>query len=165
MIKKLAKYVKWANEQVRKILYEVEDTRFEQNLGEDFEKLFVNDTHCPHPSIRSLVEHIMIGLEFCTYISQERSFSGNTVIQQYRELTKNELLDRWATNDEKFLVAFQNGLDRTVKINDRTLNLDEDFYFAFLNHVTYHRGQLNTALRMVGSDGTDADYSNFLKDT
>lgn len=67
MIEKIVEYTHWSIEGLIDLLLPVEEEKFNQELDE----LFVNDTNCPTSSIRSLVEHIMMGLYFSSCIMME----------------------------------------------------------------------------------------------
>lgn len=121
----------------------------------------MNDTNCPSSSIRSLVEHVMMGLTFSSYVMQERTFQPNKIIDSFRELSKKQLLQRWLEITEDFVRAFKKSFGKSVKFRDRKIKIDEDFVFAFTNHVVYHRGQINIALKMVGEETNDADYGEY----
>ncbi|MGM0687624.1 MAG: DinB family protein [Promethearchaeati archaeon] len=160
MIEKIVRYTQWANERITNILREVEEKEFHQELN----SLFVNDTNCPTSSIRSLVEHVLMGLNFSTHVMRESSFRPDEIIDSLREMTKDDLLDKLADVSREFVTAFETSYGNTVEFKKSEIAIDEDFVFAFTNHVVYHRGQINIALKMIGSETDDADYSKFIRD-
>lgn len=160
MIEKIVRYTQWANERIINILREVEEKEFHQEL----DSLFVNDTNCPTSSIRSLVEHVLMGLNFSTHVMRESPFHPEKIIAFLREMTKDELLDKLAESSQEFVSVFEESYGKTVEFKGSEVAINEDYIFAFTNHVVYHRGQINTALKIIGVETNYAGYSEFIRD-
>lgn len=58
------------------------------------------------------------------------------------------------------LVAFPNFIKGEGIVN----MTKEDFYFQYLSHTIYHRGQLMTTLKKLDKEGTTTDYLLYLFD-
>lgn len=157
MIEKIVFYTDWANKELIKVLEQISEEKFTREL----DALFANDTNTPTSSIRSLTEHIMMGLHFSSSIMLEREFEAEKTINSFRTMSKKELLQKWQNISEEFVKGFKQSLGKKVTFKDREIAITEDFVFAFTNHVVYHRGQLNTALKMVGEKTEDADYGDY----
>jgi uncharacterized damage-inducible protein DinB len=159
MIEKIVHYTHWANKQIIDLLKSIPTKKFE----EAFPSLFVNDTNCPSSSIRSLTEHILMGLLFSGKVMREKKFQPEETINSLREMTKEQLLEKWLEVSEEFVAAFTEAYGKAVRFKERKIIIDEDFVFAFTNHVVYHRAQINTALKMVEEKTNDADYGEYQK--
>ncbi len=159
-IKQIAKYSFWASEKLSKNLEKLSDEKFNQDTGSKF----VNDTKCPTSSLRSMVEHCMIGLEYGSYIIKCLAWDENVTIQNYRLLTKEQLLGRWVRQYIEFKQLISDNIGKTVLFHQEEIYLGNDFFFTFFNHLTYHLGQFMIAMKIVGEDTVDLDYMTFLKE-
>ncbi|MFX0181600.1 MAG: DinB family protein [Candidatus Hodarchaeota archaeon] len=159
-IKQIAKYSSWINEKLIKNLEKLTTKKFNQDIG----SRFVNDTECPTSSLRSIVEHCMIGLEFGSHIVRCLVWDENATIQNYHLLTKEQLLGRWGRQYIEFKQLLSDHIGKTVIFNDEEIYLGSDFFFAFFNHLIYHTGQFMIALKIVGEEAIDLDYMTFLKE-
>ena len=159
-VKQIAEYSVWISEKLSKNLEKLTNEKFNQNIGTKF----VNDTKCPTPSLRSIVEHCMIGIEFGSHIIKCLAWNENATIQNYRLLTKEQLLGRWVKQYIEFKQLLSDNIGKTVIFQDEEIYLGSDFFFAFFNHLTYHSGQYMIALKIVGEETIDIDYMTFLKE-
>jgi len=159
-IRQIAEYSAWISEKLCKNLVNTSDEKFNQNIGSKF----VNDTECPASSLRSIIEHCMIGLEFGSHIIKSLAWDENDIIQNFRLLTKEQLLERWIRQFIEFKQLLSDHIGKTVIFNDEEIYLGSDFFFAFFNHLTYHSGQFMIALKIVGEETIDLDYMTFLKE-
>ncbi|WP_371804638.1 DinB family protein [Candidatus Lokiarchaeum ossiferum] len=159
LILKMPKYNKWANDQIRNMLEVLPEEKFDQNLG----NLFVNDTNFKNPSIRSLIEHCMMGFYFTSNIMQKKEFEPEQIIKRMHTLNKTQLLKEWEQLDTKYVELIPQHLNTEVEWNEKSIKLNDDFLFTFLNHSTHHRAQLMVAMRMIGENGCDTDYMSFIQ--
>lgn len=159
VISKLLLFNVWANDEIRNNLANVSSNNFGQDLGD----LFVNDTNCTSPSLRSLVEHTLMGLNLLSSILEGKSFDGKKAIEQLREMSKDAVLKKWKEIDYTLPSLVESNLDNVVTIGERTINLSEDLVFTFLEHVIYHRGQINIALKILKENTMNPSYSSFVK--
>ena len=157
---KITKYSNWANNRIRSVLQEIDDQKFCHNLG----KIFVNDTNCTNPSIRSIIEHCMMGFYFCIQIMREIPFKPQEIILKLRQTSKNQLIEEWARIDVEYAQLIDKNWGKPVQFNKQDFILNEDFFFAFSNHMIYHRGQIMTAMKLIGAQGIDTDYMTFLNE-
>lgn len=159
-IRQIAEYSAWICEKLCKNLENTSDEKFNQDIGVKF----VNDTECPTSSLRSIIEHCMIGLEFGSHIIRSLAWNEKDIIQNFRLLTKEQLLERWIRQFIEFKQLLADHIGKTVIFNDEEIYLGSDFFFAFFNHLTYHSGQFMIALKIVGEETIDLDYMTFLKE-
>ena len=106
----------------------------------------------------------MIGLEFGSHIIRSLAWNEKDIIQNFRLLTKEQLLERWIRQFIEFKHLLADHIGKTVIVNDEEIYLGSDFFFAFFNHLTYHSGQFMIALKIVGEETIDLDYMTFLKE-
>ncbi len=159
-IKQIAEYSVWISKKLCQNLSKITDEKFNQDIGSKF----VNDTECPAPSLRSIIEHCMIGLEFASHIIKSLAWDEHDIIQNYRSLAKEHLLDRLVRQYIEFKKLLADNIEKTVIFNDKEIYLGSDFFFPFLNHLTYHSGQFMIALKIIGEETIDLDYMTFLKE-
>ncbi|MFX0016153.1 MAG: DinB family protein [Promethearchaeota archaeon] len=159
-IVQIAEYSLWVNEKLSKYLEKLTDEKFNQ----DIKSKFVNDTECPTSSLRSIVEHCMIGLEYGSHIIKCLTWDENATIQNYRLLTKEQLLGRWEKHYIEFKELLLDNIEKTVVFNNEEIYLGNDFFFTFFNHLIYHSGQFMIALKIVEEETIDLDYMTFLKE-
>jgi uncharacterized damage-inducible protein DinB len=154
-IDNIASYQKWTGEKVRSILQELSDHDFNQLLEEPFKE--------PHDSLRALCLHIVLALETCFIIvdkitEQEEKYQ---IYDTAIACSKDELLERWSLLDGKLAEAIREKKEGIVEV----FHLSEpfempllDFYFQYVNHTTYHRGQVMLALSKLGKKTIGTDY-------
>ncbi|MFX0125053.1 MAG: DinB family protein [Candidatus Hodarchaeota archaeon] len=159
-IKQIAEYSVWITKKLNQNFVELTNEKFNQNIGSKF----VNDTECSSPSLRSIVEHCMIGLEFASHVIKCLTWDEKATIQNYRLLTKDQLLGRWATLYIDFKQLISNNIGKKVKFHNEEIDLSNDFFFTFFNHLIYHSGQFMIALKTIGEETIDLDYMTFLKE-
>ncbi|UCG01313.1 MAG: hypothetical protein JSW11_17060 [Candidatus Heimdallarchaeota archaeon] len=160
-IKQIAEYSEWISKKLSQNFVELTNEKFNQNIGSKF----VNDTECSSPSLRSIVEHCMIGLEFASHVIKCLTWDEKATIQNYRLLTKDQLLRRWVTLYFDFKQLISDNIRKKVIFQDEEIYLSNDFFFTFLNHLIYHSGQFMIALKTVGEETIDLDYMTFLKES
>lgn len=159
LIGKMPYYNQWANDQLRRILYQVPTHKFTQDLG----TLFVNDLDDAHSCLNSLVKHTMMGFYFNIALMTQTDFEAPKIFSRLGEMDQKTLLKEWGRLDQEYLSLFPKLFNRTVMFKDKPITLDSDYLFVFLNHSTHHRAQLMVALRMVGEKGCDTDYMSFIQ--
>ncbi|MFX0171207.1 MAG: hypothetical protein ACFE9L_04750 [Candidatus Hodarchaeota archaeon] len=115
----IAKYSVWISENRGEKLEKITSEKFKQDIG----TRFVNDTECLTSSLRSIVEHCMIGLEFGRHIVRCLAWDENATIQNYRLLTKEQLLGRWGRQYIEFEQLLSNHIGKTVIFNDEEIYL------------------------------------------
>lgn len=106
----------------------------------------------------------MIGLEFGSHIIKCLPWDEHDIIQNYRLLTKEQLLSQWIRQYIEFKQLLSANIGKTVFFHEEEIYLGSDFFFTFFNHLTYHSGQLMIALKIVGDETIDLDYMTFLKE-
>jgi hypothetical protein len=159
-IKQIAEYSAWTSEKLSKNLVKTSDEKFNYDIGSKF----VNDTECPTSSLRSIIEHCMIGLEFGSHIIKSLAWDERDIIQNFRLFTKEQLIERWGRQYIAFKQLLLDNIGKTVLFNNEEIYLGSDFFFTFFNHLTYHSGQFMNALKIVGEETIDIDYMTFLKE-
>ncbi|MEA2070044.1 MAG: hypothetical protein U9O98_02005 [Asgard group archaeon] len=55
-------------------------------------------------------------------------------------MTKKQLLQKWVEITKNFSTNFNKTYRTKKTFGDSDIAIDEDFIFAFINHVVYHRG-------------------------
>ncbi|MFX0091567.1 MAG: DinB family protein [Candidatus Hodarchaeota archaeon] len=145
----LGKYNLWAGEKTRNILKNLTEEEFTQDLG------------IPFGSIRDKCLHILLALETCFATLEAKLDELIAQAPQIEKMSNQELLNKWAERDQQLAEALQGNTSGTVKV----LHLGEpftmnqgDFYLQYVNHTTYHRGQLVLALKKLGKEAVGTDY-------
>ena len=150
LLKRLGKYQIWANDKYREILSNISE--------EDWEKALED----PIKSIQEICSHIVLAVERClTLINQERDLIEEDVLPIF-ELSKDALLEKWKRNDYELNKLLKTKTEGKVPVGKFDFIDTEDFLFQYINHSTYHRGQLVFALRLLGKDATNTDYLFYL---
>ena len=153
---KLAKYQIWADDIVRILLKELSD--------EDFN----SDILPPYGSIRNLTIHIIIALEY----NIEKRVLGNDVdpSELYNNLlkqNKDELIKKWIDVDNKLLEYASSGTNEPYTypnfLGEGEISVtSNDFFLQYIFHTLHHRGQIMSALRLLGKEAKTTDYLFYL---
>jgi uncharacterized damage-inducible protein DinB len=149
----------WADNQVINHLKTLDELKLSQDLGD----IIVNDTNCDSPSVRSLIEHMMMGFYMMSAKMENLQFEPKDTLKTIRSFNNKEILDEWKEIDNKFITLTRNNLGNNIRFGDQEYAISEEMIFAFLNHSVHHRAQLMIALRIVGENGCDTDFYTFLK--
>ena len=150
LLARLGKYQIWANDKYREILSKISEEEWQKDLGDPFK------------SIKSVCTHIVLAVErSLTIINQERDLKRDDVIPLW-ELSKNDLLEKWRQTDDEFNKLLETKTEGKVAFEEFNFMNAEDFLFQYINHSSYHRGQLVFALRLLGKEATNTDYLFYL---
>ena len=150
LLARLGNYQIWANDKYRAIISRISVEEWETDLGD------------PIKSLKEICTHIVLAVERClTIINQERDLKEEDVIPIF-ELSKDELLERWKKNDHALNTLLETKTEGKVPVEKFNFMDTDDFLFQYINHSTYHRGQLVFALRLLGKDATNTDYLFYL---
>ncbi|MFX0208528.1 MAG: hypothetical protein ACFFDT_21275, partial [Candidatus Hodarchaeota archaeon] len=122
-IEQIAEYSVWVNAKLSKNLEKMCDEKFNKNFGSNF----ANDTECPTSSLRSIVEHCMIGLDFGSHIIKCLPWDEHNMIQNYRLLTKKQLMDRWIRQYIEFKQLLSANIGKTVFFREDKIYLGKNF--------------------------------------
>ena len=150
LLTRLGSYQIWANDKYRKIISRISVEEWETDLGD------------PLNSIKEICTHIILAVERClTIINQERDLKEEDVIPIF-DLSKDELIEKWVKNDNELNKLLNAKIVGKVVFGKFSFMDKEDFLFQYINHSTYHRGQLVFALRLLRKDATNTDYLFYL---
>ena len=156
-LEKAAKYQIWANDIVREIVISLTEEEF---VKENIQNLW---------NIQDLCIHIILAIEWnLETVIHKKAVDFGEMYEEYAKLPKEELLKKWKGIDERLLEYIKNMGKEKVKFPDflkgdgMVKMSQEDYYFQYLTHTIYHRGQLMTALKSLGKEGKTTDYLNYL---
>ncbi|MHA2030127.1 MAG: DinB family protein [Candidatus Kariarchaeaceae archaeon] len=151
-LQSLGNYYVWAEEKIMTALEELTDDEFttrHEGLGK---------------SARELVEHLYV-----TYDSLSHPPTAETwkiLGEKAGAMNRKELMSSWITSTKQFASNIASDERSTVEFpvgKDKSLTLDvANFYLLYTDHQTYHRGQLNSLIKIMGKDGVNTDYYSFV---
>jgi len=161
LIENIASFQIWAGEKIRSVLHELTAKDFNHSLGTPFKE--------PNNTVRALCLHIVLALETCFVIVDkitERE-EMNKIYDAAYTCSNAELLTRWKILDEKLAAAIREKKEGMVEV----FHLSEpfempllDFFFQYVNHTTYHRGQVILALSKLCKKTIGTDYLFMFKE-
>jgi uncharacterized damage-inducible protein DinB len=150
-LEKIAKYQIWANDKIRSII---------SNLTE--EEFLKND-------IQDLCIHTILAIEYNLDTKiQKTEVNVEEMYEKLYSLSIEEIMKKWIQTDERLLEYIRKMKDGKIEFPDfikgkgKLLMSQEDFYFQYLSHTIYHRGQLMTAIKKLGKEGLTTDYLIYL---
>jgi uncharacterized damage-inducible protein DinB len=153
ILEKAAEYQIWANDAVREIVRKLNTDEFSKENIQDY------------------IVHIIVAIEYnLESIIKKKDVDYGVMYEDLYKQSKEKLLENWSKTDEKLLTYIKNiGEDKIVfpnfiKGEGEVLMTQEDYYFQYLTHTIYHRGQLMTALKKIGKKGVTTDYLLYLFD-
>ena len=161
LVENIASYHTWAGEKIRSVLNELADDDFNKILEEPFKE--------PYDTLGSLCLHIVIALETCFIVVEKvtEKEESNKIYESVFRCSNEELLIRWQLLDEKLAKAILEKKEGMVKVIHFSEPFDmplSDFYFQYVNHTTYHRGQVILALSKLGKKTIGTDYLFMFKE-
>ena len=157
----IASYQKWAGEKIRSVLQDLNEDDFDQVLGEPFKE--------PYDSLRALCLHIVLALETCFIVVDKitEKEESNKIYEVAYTCSNEELLERWKALDTKLYDAIMERKEDSVNVHHFSEPFEMplvDFYFQYVNHTTYHRGQVILALSKLGKKTIGTDYLFMFKE-
>lgn len=154
MIKDIGHYYIWANDKFRKVIAEL--------TPEEFNHLNKVDR-----SIKELIIHMIAMFDACYVDDKDQIDVYLKVYEDLRTKNKDEILETWKNSDINFAKAveehygeeFGGGpIDYGVTMTMPGL----EKLVAYTDHSTFHRGQLLSALRLLGKQGISSDYYYYI---
>lgn len=154
-IRELFSYTRWANERMRAAASRLSAEELGRNLGSSF------------PSVLATLAHILFG-EWI-WLERWQGRSPMALPADWDLSTWEELTQRWeevAERQAAFVAALAPGdLHRVVHYTNTTgAPFDAPLWQLMLhlvNHSTYHRGQVATLLRQLGTQAPSTDLVVF----
>lgn len=150
-LEKIAQYQIWANDKVRGIIRILKEEEFAKE------------------NIQDLCIHTIVAIEYNLETKvHKRNVDVEEMYEKLYELSKDEILRRWKETDDRLLEYIKNineekiEFPNFIKGEGEVYMTQEDFYFQYLSHTIYHRGQLMTALKKLGKEGKTTDYLMYL---
>lgn len=144
----LLKYYEWADEQLYAAIEMIADEDFVKN-------------HDQPRSIGQLLEHYVNGYDYVWYdnnLLRER-------IDELARMSRTELMEAWMDSLRRFMEESKKfeGVQTMQVSKDKSVELDRDNYLLmFTDHITYHRGQIVHAMKLLGYPGVNTDYYSVL---
>jgi uncharacterized damage-inducible protein DinB len=153
---KLADYNIWANDRVRSLLSVLTEEDFSHEILP------------PYGSIRSLVIHIVLAVEF-NFVNRVDggSVAGNDLWESLNQMSIGRLLDHWREMDHHLKRFSSTHMDLEAVFPNflgvGEIKVDhDDFFTQFLVHTVHHRAQIMSALRLMGKETVGTDYLFYL---
>jgi uncharacterized damage-inducible protein DinB len=153
LLSTLGEYHVWANKPYIETVSTLTDEEFEKDLG------------IPFGSIKERCIHILGAVMKCLRLMEIKSTPSD--YKELFDISKDDIIIKWLELDELLLNTCKTGLEGNLTLsmseNESATMSKEDFMFQYINHTTYHRGQLKLALKVIQKeDIVDTDYLFFV---
>lgn len=152
-----ANYHIWAGDKMREILTDLPDHEYIYELNDFFS----------YKTIRVLIEHIILAIEFSIAIVKQKELEGfNKEVEEIVKLSNDKLLVKWKKTDQMYANLLKRDLSGEITVpnfleKEFTIN-KSDFLLQYITHTTFHRGQLVLALKKMGKELEGTDYLHYL---
>ena len=152
-----ANYHIWAGDKMREILTDLPDHEYIYELNDFFS----------YKTIRVLIEHIILAIEFSIAIVKQKELEGfNKEVEEIVKLSNDKLLVQWKKTDQMYANLLKRDLSGEITVpnflgKEFTIN-KSDFLLQYITHTTFHRGQLVLALKKMGKELEGTDYLHYL---
>jgi uncharacterized damage-inducible protein DinB len=153
---KLADYNLWANDRVRNLLSGLTEEEFSRHVLP------------PYDSIRNLVAHIVLAVEFNLVMRVDGGeIDADDLWESLSRMTEEELLGHWRDMDLRLKWFASNRLDLDAVfpnfLSEGKIKVNHDDYLnQYLIHTVHHRAQIMSALRLMGEEAVGTDYLFYL---
>lgn len=156
-IQELYEYNRWANGRVLDAVAALSEEQFTKNLGSSF------------PSVRDTLVHVLAS-EW-VWLSRWEGVSPRGMPDGWASSQYDELRSRWREVEERqrqFVSGVTEAeLDEAISYQTTTGEGFRTVLWQMLRHVanhsTYHRGQVITMLRQLGSEAVSTDLIHFYR--
>ena len=153
---KFADYNLWANDRVRGKLLELT------------EEEYCKDLIPPLNSIKGHVIHSILAVEYNlrARVDGEKA-DPRGIVDAVASMSLQEAMRHWEKMDHQLVDFASTHLDLNATFpnflgeGEMQVNHD-DFLTQYVVHTSYHRGQIMSALRMMGKEGIGTDYLFYL---
>ena len=157
-VRLLFDYNSWANQRSLEAASQLSDEQFIKPLGSSF------------PSVRDTLVHIC-GTEW-VWLERCHGRSPATIPDVSHVRTMAALREHWKPQAERLLIFIrgltQNDLDRVMEYRTINFGVYKNPLWQSLqhlaNHGTYHRGQVSTLLRQLGTKAILTDLIHFYRE-
>ena len=157
-VRLLFDYNSWANQRSLEAASQLSDEQFIKALGSSF------------PSVRDTLVHIC-GAEW-VWLERCHGRSPATIPDVSHVRTMAALREHWKPQAERLLIFIrgltQNDLDRVMEYRTINFGVYKNPMWQSLqhlaNHGTYHRGQITTLLRQLGTKPILTDLLHFYRE-
>ena len=153
---KFADYHLWANDRVREKLMELTEDEYSRDLI---------------PPLDSIKNHVIHSILACEYNLVVRAHGGKTdaraIVDAVEGMRIQEAMRHWEKVDRQLVDFASTHLDLEATfpnfLCEGTMQVKhDDFLTQYVVHTAYHRGQIMSALRMMGKEGVGTDYLFYL---
>ncbi|NHK30050.1 MAG: hypothetical protein FK730_01775 [Asgard group archaeon] len=152
-----ANYHVWAGDKMREILIDLPDREFIYEL----------DNFFSYKTIRVLIEHMVLALEFSiVLVKQKEPENFNKEVEEIVKLSNDKLLEQWKKTDQMYANLLKGDLSGDITVpnflgKEFTIS-KSDFLLQYITHTIFHRGQLVLALKKMGKEFVGTDYLHYL---
>ncbi|MFW9803181.1 MAG: DinB family protein [Candidatus Thorarchaeota archaeon] len=151
--KQLAEYHIWTGKKMREVVEHLREKEFTKKvLGQQ--------------SVRSICEHMVMALATCFNIADDKW--DESIYKWISQSSKLELISKWNELDSRLAEVIREIPQGTIEvphISDKPFEIQAmDFFMQYILHTTHHRGQLASALRILGKDVPGTDYLMFFRE-
>ena len=122
----------------------------------------------PWGSIRNICTHIILAIDYNLLVRVEKkNIDPEEIWESIYTLNKEDLFMKWAGVDEKLLEYSINipqeeyTFPSFLREGDMSVN-SCDFFMQYILHTQHHRGQITSALRVLGKEVKTTDYLFYL---
>ena len=148
----IGQYYIWAHDRFRKAIADL--------TPEEFNQLDKVDR-----SIKELIIHIMSITATC-YVENQIPLYVK-LNEDLSKMNKDEILESWKKIDEDFDKAVEENFTKEFGImpvgpDDSVKVLTMEKLLSYTDHSTFHRGQLLSALKLLGKKGVNSDYYYYI---
>ncbi|AYC30072.1 DinB family protein [Paenisporosarcina cavernae] len=154
---KMWNYHKWATQ---KLLQHVKNTAPDT---------FTKEAKSSFPTMKATYAHV-IGVEYLWFLRMKGEFSPTWKHFEFEDIEEiQELFTELHEEMEDYFYSLEKEDWHKVltfqNVKGATFETElEDMLFTFINHASYHRGQITTFLRTFGYEGIPIDYIYFTRD-
>ncbi|WP_017379151.1 DinB family protein [Paenisporosarcina sp. TG-14] len=152
------RYHKWATQKLLDHVESQDASVFHQEAKNSFKS--ISETYSHILSVDYIWYKRLTGIEKPEWIE----FDVSTV-----SLTKKAFTKLHVEMEQYFLTLSDDDWNQVLKFTnlrgDSFSNRREEMFFTFINHASYHRGQVTSFLRQFDIAGTPIDYIYFSKES
>ena len=146
LLERMSRYLQWADGQIWNIVSTLSEEEYSKDLGNNIGSIKRRYVHLAE-------DYLEWYFDWTGKVSEE--------MPDFNSMERSEIFQSVQQSINKFIAMIEDRSIESIQIDTDKEKITisfEEIFFHLVNHSTYHRGQIVTALRILGKEVQMTDY-------